>query len=96
MIVSFNGTIQTEIKMYKVNDFDPEKYKQLLEEFGKCRRGVKGHTMFENLSCITSGSYMSSGLKSQLDKWCDTTRTASWGSCVNPAQKIRDFLLGKE
>lgn len=84
------------MKMYKVNDFDPEKYKQLLEEFGKCRRGVKGHTIFENLSCITPGSYMSGDLKSQLDKWCDTNRTGSWGSCVKPAQKIRDFLIGKE
>ncbi len=82
--------------MYKVNEFDPVKYQQLLEEFGKCRRGVKSHTIFESLSCITPGGYMSDGLKSLLDKWCDTTRTASWGSCVKPAQKIREFLLKKE
>ena len=82
--------------MYKVKDYDTVKYQQLLEEFGKCRRGIKSHTIFESLSCLTPSGYMSSSLKSLLDKWCDTTRSASWGSCVKPAQKIRDFLLEKE
>lgn len=82
--------------MYKVKDYDTVKYQQLLEEFGKCRRGIKSHTIFESLSCLTPSGYMSSSLKSLLDKWCDTTRSASWGSCAKPAQKIRDFLLDKE
>jgi hypothetical protein len=82
--------------VYKVKNFDPVKYQQLLEEFGKCRRGVKGHTIFESLLCISPGGYMSDDLKIQLDKWCDTNRSASWGNCVKPAQAIRDFLLEKE
>lgn len=82
--------------MQKVKNFDTIKYQQLLEEFGKCRRGVNSHSIFESLSCITPSGYMSSSLKILLDKWCDTTRSASWGSCVKPAQKIRDFLLGNE
>lgn len=81
--------------MYKVNDFEPEKYKQLLENFGKCRRGIKGHTVFEGLSCLTPNSNMSSDLKSLLDKWCNTNRSGTWGNCAIPAQEIRDFLFGK-
>ena len=82
--------------MYEIKNFDTEKYKMLLEELGKCRRGVKGHSIFEDLSCITPGGHISDNLKIKLDKWCNTTGTASWGGCVKPAQKIRDFLLVKE
>ncbi len=79
--------------MYRVNNFDQEKYKLLLEELGKCRRGVKGHQFYEGLMCITPCGYMSSELKFLLDKWCNTNPTASWGSCVQAALKIRDLLF---
>lgn len=79
--------------MIKVKEFDPVQYQRLLEEFGKCRRGVETQTLFEGLSCITPGGYMTDDLKKLLDKRCATKQTASWSKCVIPAQNIRKILF---
>lgn len=81
--------------MTQVNDFDPEEYKKLLEEFAKCRRGIKSHRVYEALLCITPSGYIASDIESLLDKWCNTNPSSSWGNCKKPAQKIHDLLLKK-
>ena len=48
--------------MNKVNNFDPEKYKELLEKLGNCRRGIKSNTFYEGLSCIVPGGYISTDM----------------------------------
>ncbi len=80
--------------MNKVNDFDPKKYKELLERLGKCRRGIESTTFYEGLSCIVPGGYITMDLELLLNKWCGTNPRASWGSCYETAQKIRELLLG--
>jgi hypothetical protein len=82
--------------MNKVNDFDPVKYKELLERLGKCRRGIKSHTFYEGLSCIVPGGYISMDLENLLNKWCETNPSGSWGSCYKIAKDIRELLLGSK
>jgi hypothetical protein len=80
--------------MNKVNDFDPDKYNELLDKLGKCRRGIKSNTFYEGLSCIVPGGYISTDLEFLLNKWCTTNPSASWGSCYETAQEIRELLFG--
>lgn len=82
--------------MNKVNNFDPEKYKALLERLGKCRKGIRTHTFYEGLTCIVPGGYITSDLMSLLNKWCGTNPSASWGSCYMIAREIRELLVGNK
>lgn len=81
--------------MVQVNNFDPEEYKSLLEEFGKCRRGVTSTKFYEALTCITPSSYITSEMEYLLERWSNTNPSGSWGLCQKPAQKIHDLLLKK-
>lgn len=67
-----------------------------MEEFGQCRRGVRGHKVYEELMCVTPGGYVTNDLVRQLDKWCTTNPSGSWGSCIGPIRQIRDLLLKKQ
>lgn len=82
--------------MNKVNDFDPIVYQELLGRLGNCRRGIRSTTFYEGLSCIVSGGYIPMELESLLNKWCGTNPRASWGSCSEIAQEIRELLLGAD
>lgn len=79
--------------MDKVNNFDPEKYKELLEKLGKCRKSIRSTTFYEGLSCIVPGGYISMDLRMLLEKWCATNPSGSWGSCYKTAREIRELLF---
>lgn len=80
--------------MNKVNDFDPEKYKELLEKLGNCRRGIEITRYYEGLLSIEPGGYISGDLENLLNKWSSPNPSASWGSCHEIARKIHELLLG--
>ncbi len=79
--------------MIEVKNYDVEKYKELLEELGNCRRGNKSHRLYEGLQIITPGGYMSDDTKKLLDKRCDTEDHQSWSKCKPVANRIRDLLF---
>ncbi|MGB8216730.1 MAG: hypothetical protein WCE94_05440 [Candidatus Methanoperedens sp.] len=79
--------------MIKVKNYDIEKYKELLEELGNCRRGNRSHRLYEGLQIITPDGYMSDDIKKLLDKRADTKHDKSWGNCKQVANSIRDLLF---
>lgn len=81
--------------MQQVNNFNLERYRELLERLGNCRKGIRTHTFYEGLSCIVPSGYISSDLMALLNKWCGTNPSASWGSCSTTAREIRELLIGK-
>ena len=77
----------------KAQDFDIEEYQSLVEQFGRCRRNVNHHEIYESLMRVKPNGEIPFGLKEHLNKYCTTNPSGPWGSCIYPAKKIRNILF---
>jgi hypothetical protein len=80
----------------KAANFDVGEYKTALIEFGKCRRGIKSHEIYEMLESVKPNQVVPWGLESLLKKYCDTNPTSTWGSCIKPAQRLWQLIYGQK
>jgi len=77
----------------KASNFDENKYHDLVEKFGKCRKNVNHYEIYEKLKRVKPNHEIPYDLEYHLKKYCKTNPSSTWGRCVNPAKLIWELLF---